>query len=132
VFFSSHVLSDAEALCSRVAILVGGRLAAQGALSELLAHRVRGWEIVVGNVAPIALDRLKSSTDIERLLPLGADRFSITVPAESPERMLSTLLAQGVHIVAVNPIRDTLEDLFVQKVAESPVARGLEVPQPCE
>ena len=44
VFFSSHVLSDAEALCSRVAILAGGRLAAEGQLSELLAFRVRGWE----------------------------------------------------------------------------------------
>ena len=66
------------------------------------------------------------------MLPLGGDRYSLTVPAMSPDQMLSALLAQGVQIVAVNPIRDTLEDLFVQKVTESPVARGLEVPQPCE
>src|SRR6188508_3855543 len=55
VFFSSHVLADAEALCNRVAIMAGGRLAAQGALSELLAHRVRGWEIVVAGTAPADL-----------------------------------------------------------------------------
>ena len=40
VFFSSHVLSDAETLCSRVAIVAGGRLAAAGDLSELLAFQV--------------------------------------------------------------------------------------------
>ena len=132
VFFSSHVLSDAEALCSRVAILVGGRLAAQGALSELLAHRVRGWEIVVAAVSPADLESWRARPDVERVQPLGADRFAFTVPGSSPEQLLSVLLARGVQIVAVNPIRDTLEDLFVQKVAESPIARGLEVPQPCE
>jgi len=132
VFFSSHVLSDAEALCSRVAILVGGRLAAQGLLSDLLARRVRGWEIVIASVATAEIEALRTRSDVERVLPLGGDRYSLTVPAMSPDQMLSALLAQGVQIVAVNPIRDTLEDLFVQKVTESPVARGLEVPQPCE
>src|SRR6185312_7378021 len=47
VFFSSHVLSDAEALCSRVAILAKGRLAAMGGLDELTAVGSRGWELVV-------------------------------------------------------------------------------------
>src|SRR5438876_4869734 len=47
VFFSSHVLSDAEALCSRVAILAKGRLVASGRLSEMLAFDARGWELVV-------------------------------------------------------------------------------------
>ena len=50
VFFSSHVLSDAEALCSRVAILAKGRLVASGRLSDMLAFGVRGWELVVANV----------------------------------------------------------------------------------
>ena len=54
VFFSSHVLSDAETLCSRVAIVAGGRLAAAGDLSELLAFQVRAWELVVAGVARYA------------------------------------------------------------------------------
>src|SRR5580698_10714828 len=41
VFFSSHVLSDAEALCSRVAILAKGRLVATGRLNEMLAFDAR-------------------------------------------------------------------------------------------
>ena len=55
VFFSSHVLSDAETLCSRVAIVAGGRLAAAGDLSELLAFQVRAWELVVGSVSETLL-----------------------------------------------------------------------------
>src|SRR6266705_6080182 len=47
VFFSSHVLSDAEALCSRVAILAKGRLVAPGRLTDMLAFRASGWELVV-------------------------------------------------------------------------------------
>ena len=46
VFFSSHILADAEALCRRVAVVAGGRLAASGTLSDILAFEVRGWELV--------------------------------------------------------------------------------------
>src|SRR5829696_1416173 len=47
VFFSSHVLSDAEALCNRVAVLARGRLVANGRISDLQAFDVRGWELVL-------------------------------------------------------------------------------------
>src|SRR6202011_1437225 len=50
VFFSSHVLADAEALCSRVAILAKGHLITAGRLHEMLAFDVRGWELVVSSV----------------------------------------------------------------------------------
>ena len=47
VFFSSHILSDAETLCSRIAIVAKGRLMASGSLAELVAAQLKGWEIVV-------------------------------------------------------------------------------------
>src|SRR6266513_6522256 len=50
VFFSSHVLSDAEALCSRVAILARGRLVASGSLNEMLEFRAGGWELIIAGV----------------------------------------------------------------------------------
>ena len=86
----------------------------------------------MGGAAAGYLESLRDRAVVDRVQPLGGDRYSLSVPAASPESMLSALLAHGVQIVAVNPVRDTLEDLFVQKVAESPGARGLEVPQPCE
>src|SRR4029453_18844420 len=58
VFFSSHILSDAETLCRRVAIVAGGRLAAAGKLSDILAFQVHGWELVVANLSPELLARV--------------------------------------------------------------------------
>src|SRR3954468_6870339 len=54
VFFSSHVLADAETLCSRVAILAKGRLITSGRLTDMLAFQIRGWEVVaVGVTSPL-------------------------------------------------------------------------------
>src|SRR5262245_32121332 len=59
VFFSSHVLSDAEALCSRVAILAKGRLVASGSVSELTPLDARGWELVVAGLGEELLNRIR-------------------------------------------------------------------------
>ncbi len=59
VFFSSHILADAQALCSRVAVVAGGRLAATGSLNEILAFDVRGWELVMTGVRPDVIERLQ-------------------------------------------------------------------------
>src|SRR5688500_14354569 len=50
VFFSSHILSDAEALCSRVAIMAQGRLAASGRISDMVAFEPKGWELIVSGM----------------------------------------------------------------------------------
>ncbi len=124
MFFSSHVLSDAEALCSRVAILVGGRLAAEGELSDLLAFRVRGWELVVAGVAAEVVTRMRATGAIVRARSIGGDRYALELPVSTaPEGAISGLIAQGAQVVSLNPLRDTLEDLFVRKVAEAPSAR---------
>src|SRR5687767_5558506 len=51
VFFSSHILSDAETLCTRIAIVVKGELTASGSLAELVTATLKGWEIVVDGLA---------------------------------------------------------------------------------
>jgi ABC-2 type transport system ATP-binding protein len=58
VFFSSHILADAEALCSRVAVVAGGQLAAAGRLTDILAFQVRGWELIVADLRPEVVERL--------------------------------------------------------------------------
>jgi ABC-2 type transport system ATP-binding protein len=128
VFFSSHVLADAEALCSRVAILAGGRLVAAGPLSEMLAFQARGWELVISGLAPDVVDRAVRQRDVVRATELGAARYALELPlSPAPDRLLSQLVAQGGHVVSLSPLRDTLEDVFVRKVAAAPADRGLEV-----
>jgi ABC-2 type transport system ATP-binding protein len=117
VFFSSHVLSDAEALCSRVAILAKGRLVASGLLSEMLAFHVRGWELVVADVLEDVVAKLGAR--VKSAVPIGAGRFQLELPQETPpEQLLADLVAAGGRLVSLNPIRETLEDIFVERVQE--------------
>ncbi len=127
VFFSSHVLSDAETLCNRVAIVVGGRLAATGDLSELLAFQVRAWELVVASVPDTLLQQVKAAGDVTRVTPLGGQRFALEVPLSAdPVRVMAGFGAHGGQLVSLNPVRETLEDFFVRQVAAAPSDRGLE------
>jgi ABC-2 type transport system ATP-binding protein len=117
VFFSSHVLSDAEALCSRVAILAKGRLVASGLLSEMLAFHVHGWELVVADLQESVVAKLGAR--VLSAVPIGAGRFQLELPQETPpEQLLGDIVAAGGRLVSLNPIRETLEDIFVERVRE--------------
>ena len=115
VFFSSHVLSDAEALCTRVAILAKGRLVTSGRLDEMLAFRARGWELVASGVTQQVLGSISSRAT--RVTKIGEDRFSFELALGQPvDRILSEMTAGGAVLVSLNPIRETLEDFFVEQV----------------
>jgi ABC-2 type transport system ATP-binding protein len=117
VFFSSHILCDAESLCSRVAIVAGGRLAAAGRLTDLLAFQAHGWELVVADLRPDVLDRIRPG--LRGVTPVSAGRYVLELPLEPPPaRLVSDLVGTGATLVSLNPLRDTLEDLFVRRVAE--------------
>jgi ABC-2 type transport system ATP-binding protein len=116
VFFSSHILSDAETLCNRVAILAAGRLVTTGRLDDILAFEVRGWEIVVDGVAPDLIERL--GTRVTKTIRIADGRYSIDIPRElSPDRLIAELTGAGARLVSLTPLRDTLEDVFVKEVA---------------
>ncbi len=114
VFFSSHILSDAETLCSRVASVAQGRLAAEGRVADIVGVDVLGWELVVDASAEAiarARDRVRGVT------PMHDDRYALDLAPEAPEATLQQLAADGVRVVSLNPVRRTLEDFFVQHVA---------------
>jgi len=127
VFFSSHVLSDAEALCSRVAILARGRLVAAGRLTDMLAFQIHGWEVVLSHVGETLVGALQAAG--RRLVRLSEGRYTVELPLDPPpDRFISEVSAAGARLVSVNPIRQTLEDFFVQQVTSPQVqaqSRGL-------
>jgi ABC-2 type transport system ATP-binding protein len=116
VVFSSHILSDAEALCSRVGIIVGGELVTAGPLTDILAFDVTGWELVMADldearVASVA-GRVRNATRI------GDGRYALDVaPDAEPERLVADLRGAGGRFVSLNPMRATLEDFFIRQVA---------------
>jgi ABC-2 type transport system ATP-binding protein len=126
VFFSSHVLSDAEALCSRVAILAGGRLVASGALSDIHALQVRGWDLVVSHLSSATLEAMTRAGRITRATDIGGDRYALELPlSEEPHLLLGEVAAGGAKLVSLHPLRETLEDYFVEQVAAASKDRGL-------
>jgi len=126
IFFSSHILSDAEALCSRVAIVAGGRLAAAGRLNDMLAFEVRGWELVMDGLRPDVLATLGGV--VQRATEIAPGRYALELSLDTPpERTLGGLTASGGRLVSLNPLRQSLEEFFVRRVAEA--GRGAREPQ---
>ncbi len=121
VFMSTHILSDIEALCDEVAILRRGKLAATGSLSDLLAaddeHRsleisIQGVEIneISEQIGSIAGATLKPQ-------PNGA---VIEVPDESDiDAVLALTRAAGGRLASIQPVKQSLEDLFITETAEN-------------
>jgi ABC-2 type transport system ATP-binding protein len=129
VFFSSHVLSDAEALCSRVAILANGRLVSTGRLSEMLEFQARGWELVMANVPGATAASLGAR--VRSAIRVGEDQYAFELPVDPPpDRLVAELTAGGGRLISLNPVRETLEEFFVKQVSTpeaSAPRRGLEV-----
>jgi ABC-2 type transport system ATP-binding protein len=118
VFFSSHVLSDAEALCSRVAILAKGRLMKSGRLSDMLDLQAHGWELVVSSVSDALARTLEGKA--QRIIKISEGRYTVELPLEPPpDRIVSEVAAAGGTVVSLNPLRETLEDIFVEQVSKS-------------
>jgi len=113
VVFSSHILPDAELLCTRVGILAKGRVVAFGGLSELTASASRGWEVVFDGLTEDTASRLGGR--VRRVTRITASRYSLELEAaERPETLVADLSAAGASLVSVTPLRATLEEFFLQ------------------
>lgn len=118
VFFSTHILADATALCDRVAIIVGGEVRDIGPLGTLLSPKVHTVDIVVQPDDTSALDALPGE---HRVLSEG---HVITVDGQDVAReVMASVVEAGGTILAVTPHRQTLEELFVDQAARSPDRR---------
>jgi ABC-2 type transport system ATP-binding protein len=122
VFFSSHILSDAEALCGRVGILARGRLLAEGRIAQLLEGNVRGWELIVAGVGAAVLRPL--APQATSITSLDEARHTLVLPSSAaPEPLIAELIAAGARIVSLTPLHQTLEEFFVERVGHNG-ARG--------
>ena len=114
LFFSSHILTDAEAVCSRVAILAQGKLIASGKIADL-GLKVRGWELVVAGISQSRADALASTVD--SITRVSDGRYVIELPLHRPpEQIVTELAGSGARILSLNPTHETLEEFFVHQV----------------
>jgi ABC-2 type transport system ATP-binding protein len=121
IFFSTHILSDAEMLCDRVAVLAGGKLQGVGAPREIVPMKSQSMEILFetreGRALPAGL--------AEHASRMGG-RTSVTVAEDQLYPTLEQLRSCEARILSVSPVHPTLEDYFFQLVAASTATRGLE------
>jgi len=117
VFFSSHILSDAEALCSRVAILAGGKLAATGSVAEMVPFRIRGWDLVIAHAPSALTESLVQQR--ATVTSIGDDRLHLLLPEDAVlDAVMAQVAGAGAQLLSLNPVRDTLEDYFVAHVQQ--------------
>jgi ABC-2 type transport system ATP-binding protein len=125
VFFSTHILSDAETLCDRVAILNQGELRGIGIVRELLSGAGNDVEIVWhGQVARAELERMGAKVRI------SGDIAHAVVPEAQLDPALDTLRKSNARIESVNPVRPSLEDFFISKLDATSKAETVETVRP--
>jgi ABC-2 type transport system ATP-binding protein len=117
VFMSTHILSDIEALCDNVAILRNGKLAATGNLNELLTKsgEKQSFEITVNGVSA---ERLKDSITavVDATFSAKPNGANIQVFDENDiEKVLRIIRNIGGSLVSIQPVRQSLEELFVRE-----------------
>jgi ABC-2 type transport system ATP-binding protein len=140
VFINSHLLSELEMICDRMAILVGGQVARQGTLNELTAAKQR-YEIEVSAANPEICREAMVRALTKVGAPLGADARGAlgsgewleladhtvrigTIDALAVQPIVDALRAEGQSICRVQMVRPSLEDLFMEAVGDRPGVGG--------
>ncbi|MGH9503183.1 MAG: ABC transporter ATP-binding protein [Terriglobales bacterium] len=111
VFFSTHILSDAEALCDRVGIIHQGELRGVGAVADLTST-VHGKVEVVwqGTIVPASLRALGAECHVT------GNMVRAVLSEANQDTALEALRRERMRLISVTPVRTSLEDYFIQKL----------------
>jgi ABC-2 type transport system ATP-binding protein len=111
VFFSTHILSDAEALCDRVGIIHHGELRGVGAVAELTAG-VHGQVEIVWHSATVPAGIRSMGAECRA----AGETTRVIVPEENQDAALEALRRERLRLISVVPVRSSLEDYFVAQL----------------
>ena len=119
VFFSTHILSDAEAICDRVAIINKGELRGVGAVEELTST-VQGKVEVVwqGTQVPAGMKALGAECYI------SGDTVRCVISERHQDAAIDTLRRERIRLIAITPLRTSLEAYFVEKLQHTQTTAG--------
>ncbi|MFK7882798.1 MAG: ATP-binding cassette domain-containing protein [Phycisphaerales bacterium] len=116
VFLNSHLLSELEMVCDRVAIMVTGKVLRQGTIQELTDGK-RGYAI--SGSQPFSEEDTDAIRASAAGLEVDVESTRIVIRTDDATRVQPTidaLRSRGVVLASVNPMRPTLEDLFMETV----------------
>ncbi len=117
VVITTHYMDEAE-YCNRIALINGGRLAALGSPGELKRSAIRGEILLVEGSDPGAmLEALEGAPGVRDVAPFGSSLHVLVEDAARDAPAIAARLAErGLRCSAIEPIKPTLEDVFVQLV----------------
>jgi len=112
IFFSSHILSDVETVCDRVAILYKGRLKASGRLGELLSAKTNEWELTIEGLEESKIDDIKPN--IKKVISHEKELFIVLDKQELLPIILERINRENAKLVSLVPRKETLEEYFIR------------------
>ena len=116
VFINSHLLGELEMICDGVAIMDKGEIVEQGTIAQLTAKSCRYELITRGDLSEGLLSQLRAQ-GVEIRHQSGRDLLSVCGSDPEPiQPILDALRAEGVIIVELRELRQSLEELFMQSV----------------
>jgi len=118
VFFSTHILADAEALCDRVAVIHLGELRAVGAVAQLTSNVHGKVELVWQGAVPAALKSLGVECHVT------GDTVRAVLAEENLDAAIDALRRERLRLISVTPVRKTLEQYFVESLKHSEKSAG--------
>ncbi len=122
VFFSTHILSDAETLCDRVAVLNKGELKGVGVVADLLREKLGEVEVVFSGAQAVA-----ELSSLGALCHATGDVVRALLPERSLEPVLAALRKNQARLISVTPVQATLEDYFLERVGDESPTKPNEV-----
>ncbi len=122
VLFSTHILSDAESLCDRVGVIVGGKLRGVGAPGDLVGIQSQGMELLF----ELGADGKKPAL-LARATKTG-ERYHVHLKEEELYGAMDDLKLAGARVISVTQLKATLEEFFMGLVeADRAQASAVEV-----
>jgi ABC-2 type transport system ATP-binding protein len=123
VLFSTHILSDAEMLCDRVGVIVGGKLRGVGAPGEIVGLKAQGLEILF----ELPGSGSSAAAVIAKATKTG-DRYRLQVSEEELYAAMEQLRGAGAKILSVAQVKASLEEYFMDLIeADRTQAAAVEV-----
>lgn len=126
VFLCSHILSDVEVLCDRIAIMKRGRLVETGRIEELRERNAGAgdnqsnqFEIMLAGVGVERMARLLPSLDQSNLSSTASGARIEVANEREIDEVLAALRQTNGRLVSIQPVRESLEELFIREVSES-------------
>jgi len=126
VLFSTHILSDAEMLCDRVGVIVGGKLRGVGAPGEIVGMKTEGMEILF-ELPANAATATNAAAILAKATKTG-ERYRMHVAEEELYAALEQLRGAGAKILSVAQVKASLEEYFMHLIeADRAQAAAIEV-----